>query len=556
MKTAKPKSQPTPIESVDMEELEAILEASRSGPLDAEQHRKLKAAIETLAYLTGELESRGTTLAKLRKLLFGPSSEKSEKVLKGQPNDLEREDSGKLAEAERPKKKKPRGHGRLGARDYPGAERIEIPHPELCPGDSCPIPGCRGRLYRLAQPATLVRIRGGNPFSVTVYEREQVRCNLCLVIFTAPLPEGVGEKKYDESSASMISLLKYGSGQPFNRLERLERNLGTPLPAATQWEVVRDAAGPIAPALEELIRRAAQGELLHNDDTGMKILEHMGRRRKKKQAQAKRKGKRTSKSKERQGVFTSGIVSVADGRKIVLFFTGRQHAGENLGDVLARRASELETPIQMCDALSRNVPSDFETILSNCLPHGRRQFVDVAENFPGECQRVLETLREVFHNDALTRKQELSPAERLAYHRAHSRPLMVKLRLWFRKELGAKRIEPNSGLGKAIAYMTNHWYPLTRFYRYPGAPISNNVCERALKRAIQHRKNSLFYRSDNGARVGDLYMSLIYTAELNGANPLDYLTEIQRHAQELSVDPAAWMPWNYRETLARLAQNH
>jgi hypothetical protein len=385
-----------------------------------------------------------------------------------------------------------------------------------------------------------------------VYEVEKLRCNLCGTVFSAETPEGIGEEKYDATAASMIALLKYGSGLPFNRLERLEGNLGIPLPAATQWDIVHRAAKSIAPAYEELIRQAAQGEVLHNDDTGMKILELMGKRWKRKHGKSKRKGKRSSKSEERTGVFTSGIVSVGEGRKIVLFFTGRKHAGENLREVLAHRAEELDLPIQMCDALSRNMPAELATIIANCLAHGRRQFVDVSGNFPRECRRVLETLRQVYKNDALAREKTLSTEERLAFHRKQSRRLMVELRLWFREELRERRIEANSSLGAAIKYMKKHWWKLTRFYRSAGAPLDNNLCERTLKRAILHRKNAYFYKTENGARVGDEFMSLIYTAELSGVSPFNYLTQLQRHSSELSENPRAWMPWSYRETLAAL----
>jgi transposase len=108
-------------------------------------------------------------------------------------------------------------------------------------------------------------------------------------------------------------------------------------------------------------------------------------------------------------------------------------------------------------------------------------------------------------------------------------------------------------LGKAISYLLNHWLKLTLFLRQAGAPIDNNIVERALKRAILNRKNALFYKTLNGAAVGDLFMSLIHTCELNKANPFDYLTELQKHSEELKQKPAEWMPWNYRETLARLA---
>jgi hypothetical protein len=179
--------------------------------------------------------------------------------------------------------------------------------------------------------------------------------------------------------------------------------------------------------------------------------------------------------------------------------------------------------------------------------------VEVVENFPEECRYVLETLRGVYHNDALARQQVLSPEERLRFHQEHSRPLMTGLHEWMDAQFAEHKTEPNSGLGKAISYLLNHWPKLTLFLEQAGAPLDNNIAERALKKAILNRKNALFYKTLNGARVGDLFMSLIHTCELNGANPFHYLTELLRHRAELPQDPSAWMPWNYRETLARLA---
>ena len=114
------------------------------------------------------------------------------------------------------------------------------------------------------------------------------------------------------------------------------------------------------------------------------------------------------------------------------FFTGWKHAGENLAEVLKQRARELPAPIQMSDALSRNSPKveGVEPLQANCLAHGRRQVVEVADNFPEECRYVLETLRGVYHNDTLAREQELSPQDRLRFHQQHSRPLMNGLQEW------------------------------------------------------------------------------------------------------------------------------
>jgi transposase len=165
---------------------------------------------------------------------------------------------------------------------------------------------------------------------------------------------------------------------------------------------------------------------------------------------------------------------------------------------------------------------------------------------------VLETLGGVYHYDAMAREQKLSPEDRLRFHQEHSGPLMRALHEWMEEQFAEHKTEPNSGLGKAISYLLNHWRKLTLFLQQPGAPIDNNVVERALKKAILNRRNALFYKTVNGARVGDLFMSLIHTCELNGANPFDYVTELQRHSADLSVRPQEWMPWNYRETLMRL----
>ncbi len=311
---------------------------------------------------------------------------------------------------------------------------------------------------------------------------------------------------------------------------------GSRWPAATQCEIVVETATAIHPALQELIRQAAQGEVLYNDDTSMRVL-------------ALRRGA-GEESGERTGVFTSGIVSSGEGRRMAPFFTGRKHAGENLGEVLKRRAAEREPPIQMCEALSRNLPKlpeKLQVIVGHCLAHARRRFVEVTPNFPQECRYVLETLSEIYGNDAVAQQQGLSPEERLRYHQAQSRPVMDDLHTWLQAQFEEKKVEPNS----AISYVLKQWERLTLFLRQAGAPLDNNVCERGLKKAILHRKNSLFYKTGKGAQVGDLYMSLIHTCELNGANPFDYLTVLQRHAAELARNPSAWMPWNYGETLGR-----
>jgi transposase len=501
---------------VNLEELDQVLDGARQAPLSEEDHHKLREALHALAAMVARPRN----------------TEKTSSVV-GKPEDAEG-DTGKPPDENA---SPPPGHGRNGAQAFSGANRVEIKHQKLTHGDRCPECG-QGNVYAQNEPRVLVRVVGQAPLAATVYSLERLRCGACGQVFTAQEPEGVGEDKYDESAAAMIAQLKYGSGIPFYRLEQLEKQLGIPLPAATQWEIVEQAAQLIKPARDELIRQAAQGEVVHNDDTSMRVL----------------RLKRDPKD-ERTGVFTSGIVSTSQGRKIALYFTGSRHAGENLADVLKQRSAELPVPIQMCDALSRNVPrlaAGTEILLANCLAHGRRQFVDVAENFPRECRYVLEMLGQVYGHDAEARDRGLTPDQRLQLHQQRSAPVMDELHVWLELQFAERRTEPNSGLGQAIGYLLRHWLPLTLFLRQAGAPLDNNVVERALKRAVLHRKNALYYRTLNGAQVGDLFMSLIHTCQSCGANSFDYLIELQRHAPELVACPAEWMPWNYRDTLARL----
>lgn len=548
------------IVAVDRSQIDDLLRRAEQ-QLDAKDFQLLRTVIEAYAFVVRLLEDKKTSLGRLRKLLFGAATEKTAAIVGrseataaeqavSPPADANSADANAAdaAQPTSPDAPAPRkGHGRRGAEDFPGAARIVVSHPSLQAGDACP-ECATGTVYNVAQPGVLLRFVGQPPIQATVYELAKLRCGLCGKVFTAPAPADVGEEKYDATVASMIGVLKYGSGMPFNRLDRLQGNLAIPLPASTQWEIVESALPKLTPAFEELIRQAAQGEVLYNDDTTVKILEWMGKR-----AQQQAFAETTvgaGAPPARKGLFTSGVVATGDGFRIALFFSGRQHAGENLRDVLRQRASERPPPIQMCDALSRNRPPELETILANCLAHGRRRFVDLNDRFPDECRYVLESLELVYHNDALARQENLTPAERLSFHQAHSGPRMADLRAWLSRQFDERLVEPNSGLGAAISYLRKHWEKLTLFLRVAGAPLDNNLCERALKKAILHRKNALFYKTQNGAAAGDLYMSLIYTCELCGANPFDYLTELQRHAASVAAAPQHWMPWSYQATLA------
>lgn len=525
---------------VDAQRLEDLLERAGSNTLRGDDTELLRKIFQSYTGFFRAVEDKKATIARLRKLLFGIKTETAKALLGEKPESPSKssgDDSSETAD-EAEGNHPAAGHGRRSAEEYAGGTKVDVPHPTLSAGDTCPDCG-KGTVYEQG-PSVLVRFVGQAPLGATVYELEKFRCHLCGKIFTAPVPEGVADKKYDHTAASMIALLKYGSGLPFNRLERLQRNCEIPLPASTQWNIIQAASKLIEPAYNELIRQAAQGEVLHNDDTTVRILELMGERWSKRPVADDGQPART-------GIFTTGIVSTLEGIRVALYFSGRKHAGENLTDVLTHRIKELSAPIQMSDGLSRNLPRELATIVANCLAHARRKFADVVDRFPEECECVIDALKVIYRNDKTARKKRLSAGERLAYHQKHSRGTMEELKAWLEGQFADKRVEPNSVLGEAMTYMLKHWEPLTLFLRQAGAPLDNNICERALKKAIIHRKNSLFYRSSAGSLVGDMFMTLIYTCELNGVDAFDYLNALQLNAKSVARSRGDWMPWTYRE---------
>jgi len=578
---------PVEVTEIDVASLERLL--ARIAPLlDPADYRPLEKLVRTFLGLIGQIRKQGTTIARLRRLVGMSGSEKTRVVLdrkRGQnepaqagPNPAEGNGSdagggatdtpndGRGSGANEPTVPDPKppapnsperpqtaagevskGHGRLPASAYPHALHTAVAHESLRPGDTCPSCG-RGKLFEL-DPAHWLRIVGRPPLSAECSCLQRLRCCPCGAVFTAKAPAEAQGGKISTSAVAMLALLRYRAGMPNHRLEQIQENMDTPLPASSQSEAVAAGEEDIRPVHQELKRQAAQGTLMYLDDTRGPILEFTGKRR----VALVESG--ALPNPERNGLFTSGLVSMVElERKIALFMTGRQHAGENLAELLQLRAPGLRPPMLMSDALSWNAPDGHVIIECHCIAHGRRYFVDEVANHPQACRFVLEKLEQVFKVDALSRQFRLTPEQRLRLHQRQSGPVMDELEAWMRAQFDEKRVEPNSGLGRAINYMIKRWTTFTVFLRMPGAPLENNVCERALKAAIRHRRNSLFYRSSHGARIGDCYMAILYTAEINGENPLAYLTALLSHTAAVARSPADWLPWTYRATLARMGE--
>lgn len=532
------KTQTRPILELEACQVEALLERVRQC-LDPEDCQLIEQAFENLGQVQQLLQQKNISIARLRRLVFGQRTEKTDSIKKALKGTMDSDDGSAETSKEKPK---PKGHGRNGAADYPGARRLEVTHSEYRAADPCPL--CpKGKLYDLNRPGVILNFQGRPFVEATLFELQKLRCNTCGKVFTASAPPEAGDQKYDPSVGVMLAVMRYGAGLPFYRIETLQESLGVPLAPSTQWELVEDAAQPVLPVLDELMTQAAQSPVIFNDDTNMKILDF-----------ASCDPPPVANPQKRTGIFTTAVVAQGE-HPIVLFFSGRLHAGENLKRVLDRRESGLPPPIHMCDGLSRNHPKPLETKRANCNSHARRNYTDIAEHFPDPCLHVLESLKQVYRNDKRTKNLNLTPQERLDYHQRHSASMLGELKTWMEEQMASKQVEPNSALGGAFNYMLDRWEALTLFLREPGAPLDNNITERALKMAIKHRKNSLFYRTQNGARVGDLFMSLIHTCQLNAVNPFDYLNALCHHANRVEEDPTQWLPWNYKTPMSSAAQS-
>jgi transposase len=438
-----------------------------------------------------------------------------------------------------------KGTGRLGAAAYMGAEHTECRHEELEVGQRCPVCG-QGTLYELP-PGSEIRIDGHALLSAMHYELQKLRCSACGEIFTASLPPEVGTAKDRARARAVLVVSRYYLGLPFYRLQGYQAMLGVPVPDSTQWDQIEKVGDCCYVVFDYLEFLAAQGELIHQDDTSVRIVTLI-QENQAIHAQAAAQG--LSRPKERTGMFTTALVVKVGERTICLYYSGRCHAGENLEALLKQRQADQEPPLVMSDALSHNEVASPLVIRCHCLAHGRRQFSDLEAIFPTECRVVLDVLKQVFDHDEEAREQHMSPPARLTYHQEVSRPLMDELKGWLEQQVADRLVEPNSALGQAISYMQSHWTTLTRFLSIPGAPLDNNLAERVLKLFIRQRHNSLFYKTEYSAYIASVLTSLIVTCIYAGINVLDYLVALQEHRAEVFADPAAWLPWIYATSRA------
>lgn len=523
---------------VSMEEIACIRRAISETALSERYKAILLTLIEEVVNIKNTASDRAAALERIKRM-FGSSSEKrpqDESAGSAETTDTA-DDQGKTETS--PKKAK--NHGRIGAKDYSFSKTIDYEHKDLHAGECCP--DCGHGTLQECEPRKFIRLIGNAPVTAELHQPARLRCGGCGKTYVAEMPDAIADSKYDASANAIVACLRFSMGMPHYRLAKLQMAMGVPLPASTQYEMVEMLWTMVTPVFNELLRLAANWSLIFVDDTPAKILELLKDRQARKEAG------------ERIGIFTTVMVARQEEKEIHLFFTGGKHAGENLAQLLDDRDEDQPPVMQMSDALSRNFPKNHLTIVTLCLVHARRNFIDCEDAYPDDAMYVISRIAIVYRNEKHVRLKEMDDAQRLTYHQTHSEQPMNEIRDFAQNRLKSRNVEKNSPLSQAFSYMLDRWDRLTMFLTTPGAPLDNNPAERLVKTAIPHRKGSLFYKTENGAAVGDCIMSLCQTCVANGENPFEYLIILQKNSRHVAKNSHLWLPWNYKNTLKSIGSS-
>ena len=490
--------------------------------------------------LKQEIERKTVNIIRLKEIIFG-ASDASETGASNDDSNAESTEvtpeanDGALDEEDRKaknRKNKTKGHGRRSVNDYPGAEVVTCQHDALKASDTCPL--CQQGLMEPRPAKIRLQFDGAIPLKATRYELEQLGCSRCPFVTTASPPGAVDlSQKYTAKAKATLAYLHYGMGLPYYRLAKMQDMLGAPIAVSTQSELMTAMMGPVHAVFNHLVTYAAQSSCLYQDDTGVKIQTLL------------KENKETCPA--RKGMYTSGFIAEGD-HKVVLYFSGRAHAGENFDSIMAHREENKGTVIRMADALSANSKHAAPALEAKCNSHAFRRFRSLLSTYPEAARFVMKLYGQVYDHEQHCKAHRFTDGERLAYHQQHSRPLMRELKAWVERVLSGDA-EPNSPLAAECQYLSTHWAGLTRFLEVPGAPLDNNALEAVLKYMIMYRKNSQSFKTVYSAEYGSRLISVIVTCMVNNIDAIDYLTQLQCHEGAVWCDPQAWAPWHYQHTL-------
>lgn len=402
------------------------------------------------------------------------------------------------------------------------------------PGSSCP--NCPSGKMHPDTPRTAKILMAARLIELVVVEREALRCRTCETTVVAPAPEILSNSAcgVHASLIAMIADLRFRLGFPSLRMENWLADQNVILSDSRQAQVFAWAADELSPFFSALCQQIANSKLVYRDDTPGRIIDYQ-----KEQRLLKASGEKAA----RVGVYTTYVeAKLQNGSTLVLAETSQKHCGEVFAELLTYR-TEGDSILSMSDASPMNFVELPEGKSTNalCHAHARRKFFDLLGSYPETSKSFLQIFDDLFRNDAEIASVTDDPYERLKLHQQLSSPLMVKLSMLIAAK--SPSVPKNSYLSDALHYVDRHWDGLTHFLRTPGVPISNNLAERGIKAPIRHRRNSLFFKTENGAFVGTVITSILLTAHKNDLSPADYLSHLLTHRTELWNNPEDFMPW-------------
>lgn len=451
-------------------------------------------------------------------------------------------------------RKAPKGHGRNGASAFTKAKHFFHALAAGVIGAACKRCGF-SEVYGYREKV-IICIIGQPLFGAEAHHFGQARCRNCGHIVRADGPatlhEGLGSEyvRYNWSACAMLIVMHYFAGGPFKRLESLHQGWGVPMPDANQWEIVDasdDLLLPLYKALEYYAIQQATNFRI--DDTGSMVIAL----RKQIEAEILALQQLGESTKDvRTGINATGVYWETPDGPIILFYTGRHHAGEIVDRLLRHRLLSEPKLVKCTDGASKNFDHEQSEKLveASCNAHALLKFRDIRDKYPAEYAEAGRVYKQVFDNEDQAKALGLGPVDRMLYHRQHSKPLMQQLKAMCQDKLKSKLVEPNSPLWEPLTFVVNQWDRLTRFCEVPGVPLDTNLVEQALIIPVRYLRGSFNYQSEDGAAVGDHLMSLIATARANDVEPVAYLTECLRCHKDLAARPQDYLPWIYRERMA------
>ena len=445
-----------------------------------------------------------------------------------------------------------KGHGRNGATAYRKAK--DIIHVLVgVIGAICAACG-RGRMTR-ARTKIVIRIVGQPLFGAERHHFEQARCRLCYHTIRAEgiaeVLQGIGTDyiTYDWSACAMLMVMHYSGGLPFKRIDSLHEGWGVPMPDANQWELASTGHDLSLPLFKALERHAIQTATnFRIDDTGSMVI---GLQKQINAELAALQGLGESTKDVRTGINATGSYWETPDGPVILFYTGRHHAGEIIDQTLKHRSAASPKLVKCTDAASKNFDhaQGDKVIDATCNAHAFLKFRDIRDKYPADYAEAGRVYKQVFDNDDKAAALGLSPIDRMLYHRQHSKPLLEELKKYCAERIKSRLVEPNSPPWEPLSFIINQWDRLVRFCDVPNVPLDTNLVEQALIMPVRYLAGSFNYQTVDGALVGDRVMSLIATACKNDVEPVAYLTECLRCHEDLAKRPEYYLPWKYRERL-------